>query len=276
MSSVTFSTTVGGDGSTVTDDDNATTGLGNGGSLIRLVPMMQQVVNVAAYAVSISGGAGNDAIAAAASASAASSSATAAAASYDSFDDRYLGAKSSDPTLDNDGNALLTGAIYWNSSTSVMKVWSGSAWVSYNPAISYLPTAGGTMTGNIVFNAGQTFTGTLPLAGGTMTGAITFAAGQKLLNWTIKTTTYNPAVAGDNILADTTSSAFTITLPASAVLSDTINIADYKGTFATNNLTINSNGLNLMGSVQTLILNVNYRNVTLVYSGATQGWVIVL
>jgi hypothetical protein len=60
------------------------------------------------------------------------------------------------------------------------------------------------------------------------------------------------------------------------VLSDTINIADYKGTFATNNLTINSNGLNLMGSVQTLILNVNYRNVTLVYSGATQGWVIVL
>ena len=47
MSSVTFSTTVGGDGSTVTDDDNATTGLGNGGALIRLVPMMQQVVNVA-------------------------------------------------------------------------------------------------------------------------------------------------------------------------------------------------------------------------------------
>jgi hypothetical protein len=277
MSSVTFSTTVGGDGSTVTDDDNATTGLGNGGSLIRLVPMMQQVVNVAAYAVSISGGAGNDAIAAAASASAAATSATAAAASYDSFDDRYLGAKSSNPTVDNDGNALLTGALYWNTTSSEMRVYSGSAWVAtYLPSGAYLPTAGGTMTGNIVFNAGQSFTGTLPTAGGTMTGAITFAAGQKFLNWTIKTTTYNPAVAGDNILADTTSSAFTITLPASAVLSDTINIADYKGTFATKNLTINSNGLNLMGSVQTLILNVNYRNVTLVYSGATQGWVIVL
>lgn len=51
MSSVTFSTTVGGDGSTVTDDDNATTGLGNGGALIRLVPMMQQSVAVAAFAV---------------------------------------------------------------------------------------------------------------------------------------------------------------------------------------------------------------------------------
>jgi hypothetical protein len=92
----------------------------------------------------------------------------------------------------------------------------------------------------------------------------------------IKTTTYNPAVAGDNILADTSGGAFTITLPASASLGATISVVDHKGTFATNNLTINSNGLNLMGSVQTLILNVNYRNVTLVYSGATQGWVIVL
>jgi hypothetical protein len=51
MSSVTFTTDVGGDGSIITDDDNATTGLGNGGALIRLVPMMQQVVNVAAFAV---------------------------------------------------------------------------------------------------------------------------------------------------------------------------------------------------------------------------------
>ena len=47
MASVTFDTVVGGDGSTVTDDDNAATGLGNGGSLIRLVPMMAQVVAVA-------------------------------------------------------------------------------------------------------------------------------------------------------------------------------------------------------------------------------------
>jgi hypothetical protein len=59
-----------------------------------------------------------------------------------------------------------------------MKVWSGSVWVSYNPAISYLPLSGGTMTGAITFTAGQTITGYLPTTGGTMTGAITFAAGQ--------------------------------------------------------------------------------------------------
>ena len=178
MSSVTFSTTVGGDGSTVTDDDNATTGLGNGGALIRLVPMMQQVVDVASYVVSVGGGASDDATAAAASAAAASSSASAAAASYDSFDDRYLGSKTSDPSVDNDGNTLLVGALYWNSSSGVMKVWTGSAWVNPNPAAGYLALTGGTMTGAIDCVVDQTFTGTLPLTGGTMTGAIDFVVGQ--------------------------------------------------------------------------------------------------
>jgi hypothetical protein len=64
------------------------------------------------------------------SASSAATSATSAAASYDSFDDRYLGPKSSAPTLDNDGNALLTGAIYWNTIDNAMYVWKGSAWGS--------------------------------------------------------------------------------------------------------------------------------------------------
>jgi hypothetical protein len=64
------------------------------------------------------------------SATAAAASATAAANSYDSFDDRYLGAKSSAPSVDNDGNALITGAIYWNSTTNQMFAWTGSAWGS--------------------------------------------------------------------------------------------------------------------------------------------------
>jgi hypothetical protein len=64
------------------------------------------------------------------SAAAAAASATAAEAAYDSFDDRYLGAKSTPPTLDNDGNALATGAIYWNSVTNQMFAWTGSAWGS--------------------------------------------------------------------------------------------------------------------------------------------------
>ncbi len=72
--------------------------------------------------------AATSATSAAASATAAATSATSAAASYDSFDDRYLGAKSTPPTLDNDGQALLTGALYWNTVDNQMYVWSGSAW----------------------------------------------------------------------------------------------------------------------------------------------------
>jgi hypothetical protein len=64
------------------------------------------------------------------SATAAAASAAAAAASYDSFDDRYLGSKSTAPSVDNDGNALITGAIYWNSSTNNMYAWTGSEWGS--------------------------------------------------------------------------------------------------------------------------------------------------
>jgi hypothetical protein len=66
--------------------------------------------------------------AAATSATSAAASATAAADTYDNFDDRYLGAKSTPPTLDNDGNALLTGALYFNSVLAAMYVWTGSAW----------------------------------------------------------------------------------------------------------------------------------------------------
>jgi hypothetical protein len=64
------------------------------------------------------------------SATAAAASATAAAASYDSFDDRYLGSKSTAPSVDNDGNALITGALYWNSVSNTMFAWTGSAWGS--------------------------------------------------------------------------------------------------------------------------------------------------
>lgn len=81
--------------------------------------------------------AASSASAAATSASNAATSETNAAASYDAFDDRYLGDKASDPTLDNDGNALLTGALYFNTVSNEMRVYSGSAWL-----VAYVPSTG--------------------------------------------------------------------------------------------------------------------------------------
>lgn len=60
----------------------------------------------------------------------AEAAAAAAAASYDSFDDRYLGSKSSAPSVDNDGNSLIEGALYWNSVDNAMYAWTGSEWGS--------------------------------------------------------------------------------------------------------------------------------------------------
>jgi hypothetical protein len=70
------------------------------------------------------------ATAAASSATAAASSATEAATTYDDFDDRYLGAKAVPPTVDNDGDPLQVGAIYWNSVSNAMFAWTGTEWGS--------------------------------------------------------------------------------------------------------------------------------------------------
>lgn len=101
---------------------------------------------------------------------AAESARDATLASFDSFDDRYLGSKTSNPTLDNDGNALLAGALYFNSVSAEMRVYTGSAWVaayvsgtgflSANNNLSDLANVGtartnlgGTTVGNAVFTA---------------------------------------------------------------------------------------------------------------------------
>jgi hypothetical protein len=107
--------------------------------------------NSASTASTQASNAATSATAASGSATSAASSAAAAASALDSFDDRYLGSKSSDPTLDNDGNALLTGALYYNTTTQTMKVYDGANWITATAAgttallvYKYVATAGQT------------------------------------------------------------------------------------------------------------------------------------
>ena len=88
----------------------------------------------------------SSATAGASSATAAASSATAAAASFDAFDDIYLGAKSSAPSVDNDGDALTTGDQYFNTSANQLNIWNGSAWQVAAISASGLATIVGTET----------------------------------------------------------------------------------------------------------------------------------
>jgi hypothetical protein len=82
------------------------------------------------------------------------------------------------------------------------------------------------------------------------------------------------AVAGRGYWIDTTSNACTVTLPASAINGDTIILVDYARKWGTNAVTINQNSLNFQGFTSpNPIYNTFGQSVTLVYSGATQGWI---
>jgi len=104
-------------------------------------------------------------------------------------------------------------------------------------------------------------------------GVLSFASAG--LAWqSIVTASTLTAVAGRGYWIDTTSNACTITLPASATNGDTIILADYARKWATNAVTINQNSLNFQGSTSpNPIYNTNGQSVTLVYSGATKGWI---
>jgi hypothetical protein len=84
------------------------------------------------------------------------------------------------------------------------------------------------------------------------------------------------AVAGNGYWIDTTSNACTITLPASASAGDQIILVDYARTWGTNAVTIDQNSLNYQGfSSPNPVYDTNGETVSIVYSGATQGWIPV-
>ena len=100
--------------------------------------------------------AATSATAASTSATSAASSAASALAAFDNFDDTYLGPKASDPTVDNDGDPLTGGDLYYNTTSNVMKVYTGSAWVSaYVPgdAANIISTATGDVAATNVQDA---------------------------------------------------------------------------------------------------------------------------
>ena len=90
------------------------------------------------------------------SATAAATSAAEAAASADNFDDTYLGAKSSDPSTDNDGESLVAGQLYFSTTTDALKVYNGTAWQTVTAGTILSSVAGDTtpqLGGNLDTNS---------------------------------------------------------------------------------------------------------------------------
>ncbi len=109
----------------------------------------------ATNAASSASAASTSATNAASSATAAAASATAAAAALDEFTDTYLGAKSSDPSVDNDGNALSAGDWYFNTTANRSRIYSGSAW-DYVAVDSSTVVVKTSATGSAIIPSGTT------------------------------------------------------------------------------------------------------------------------
>jgi hypothetical protein len=82
------------------------------------------------------------------------------------------------------------------------------------------------------------------------------------------------AVAGGYYFVDTSAGVVTVTLPASAVMGDTVRIIDLAGTFDTNNLTVNRNSHKIQRVEEDLTVNIDGSAFDLIYSNATHGWLI--
>jgi len=142
-----------------------------------------------------------------------------------------------------------------------------------------------------VFVDGTTFTDalgfgtvvmTLPTADGDAnqilttdgSGTLAFVDNSGGTDWQAVKTGNFTAAAGQGVFANTTSAAFTVTLPAGSI-GDEISIIDYAGTFDSNALTVAANGSEkINASTDDLTISVERAALTLVFTDGTQGWLV--
>lgn len=173
---------------------------------------------------------------------------------YDEFDDRWLGDKAADPTLDNTGNALLTGAAYYNTGIDKIKLYNGANWATIQDGIT-----------DVVSDATPQLGGDLDLNGFEILGLSTA--------WVVKTVDYTASTT-DAILIDTSSGAISITLPVTPLANAFIKFADNGHSLSSNKLTILRNGSNIQSLAEDLSVSTNGISFDLVYIDAIRGWVI--
>ena len=95
-----------------------------------------------------------------------------------------------------------------------------------------------------------------------------------IVDWQAVVTGATTMVAGRGYFVDTSSSAITMTLPASAVRGDEVHIIDYAATADTNNITVGRNSHKIQGASSNLTVATERAAFTLVYVDSTQGWLL--
>jgi hypothetical protein len=184
-----------------------------------------------------------------------------------SADTVKIGDANTDAVLTTDGTGDITISTNSGSNSGTVKIFDG-----VNGNIEITPNGSG-----VVKLDGLSY----PIADGSAgqalvtngSGVLSFSTAG--IAWqSVVTASTLTAVAGRGYWIDTTSNACTVTLPASATNGDTIILADYARKWGTNSVTINQNSLNFQGYASpNPVYNTDGQSVTLVYSGATKGWI---
>jgi len=182
-----------------------------------------------------------------------------------------------------DGTTVTALGIIATGATVTNAVFSSTVNLLTRSELRLQDAAGGQYIGlRASTTVGTSFTLNLPTTSGTAnqvlvtdgSNNLSFATVSGGAAWQAVKTTGFTAAAKEGYFCDTTSAAFTATLPASATIGDFISFIDYAGTFDTNNLTVARNGHNIQGSATDLTVATERAGFTLVYVDATQGWLL--
>ena len=131
-------------------------------------------------------------------------------------------------------------------------------------------------------SSSATYTLTLPTSDGNAdevlktdgSGVLSWGVAAGGTSWQAIKTSGFTAAAGEGYFCNTTSGAFTATLPASPSLGDEVTFVDYAATFDTNNLTVGRNSKPIMGTAEDLTVAVERAGLTLVFVDDTNGWLL--
>ena len=183
--------------------------------------------------------------------------------------------------LDTNGNELFkltaTGSAvneltYANAATGNKPAFTATGGDT-NIGVSIQPKGSGTVTIDaLTFPAADGSADQILTTNGS--GVLSFVDNSGGTSWqAVKTGTYT-AAAGEGIFANTTSGAWTLTLPSSPSIGDEVSVIDYAGTFDTNNLTIGRNSQKIQGAAADLTVATERAGFTLAFTDGTQGWLL--
>ena len=153
------------------------------------------------------------------------------------MDKRYLGAKASDPTTDNQGQALAAGAVFYNTTTNKVRTWTGSVWTDGITAIAGVSSFNGA------------------------TGAVTSSFPISPIN------TNTTAAPWTTYLIY---GACTLTLPTSPAIGSSVGVLVLTGVTGA---AINPGAEKIRNVAGSMNVDISPFDRTLTYQGATYGWV---